>query len=107
MNLPGSPVQGPPGSINFYSICQMLKRNWNYWRWENEQFYPFLVEDNKWISYDDISSIRAKTLWAIKKSYAGVMVWQMQGDDVIGNCFSGLKFPILRSIKDILINEIY
>ncbi|CAD5113757.1 DgyrCDS2923 [Dimorphilus gyrociliatus] len=107
LDLPGSPVQGPPKSVNYYSICRTLKNNWNYWRWENQQFYPFVVRGNKWISYDDKSSIRAKTFWAVKKRYAGVMIWQMQGDDVTGNCFSGLKFPILRAIKDILLNEIY
>ena len=52
----------------------------------------------KWVSYDNIESIRLKSQFAYDQGLAGVMVWSIDTDDFRGKC-GGPTFPLLRTIN--------
>ena len=55
----------------------------------------------KWVSYDNVESIRMKTQFAYDRKLAGVMTWSIDTDDFGGRC-GGPRFPLLRTINNAL-----
>ena len=52
----------------------------------------------KWVSYDDQTSIKAKTEFASKHKLAGIMTWAIDLDDFLGKC-NGVKYPLLHTVN--------
>lgn len=62
---------------------------------------PYMYKDTKWVSYDNVESIKIKTQFAYDQGLAGVMVWSIDTDDFKGLC-GGPRYPLLRTINNAL-----
>ena len=101
------PITNEQGYLGFMEICNITL---NYARWEHawdaERQTPSMKSGKKYVSYDDLKSVRAKAEYASKTGLAGVMVWSIDTDDFRGAC--GLlgggydTFPLLRTINRVL-----
>lgn len=70
-------------------------------QWNDHYKAPFMFKGLKWVSYDNIESIRIKSQYAYDLNLAGVMTWSIDTDDFRGLC-GGPKFPLLRTINNAL-----
>ena len=62
---------------------------------------PYMYKDTKWVSFDNVESIKYKTQFAYDQGLAGVMVWSIDTDDFKGLC-GGPRYPLLRTINNAL-----
>ncbi len=67
--------------------------------WDPDYAAPYMHKGLKWVSYDDVESIEAKSRFAAERGAAGVMVWSIDTDDFRGNCGQGVDYPLLRTIN--------
>lgn len=74
--------------------------------WEPQQQAPYLILGNRWISYDDVESLKLKSQFVIDLGLAGAMVWSIETDDFLNVCGNG-KFPLLRVINSVVRQEVY
>lgn len=65
--------------------------------WDDEQKNPYKYQGNKWLGYDDEESIQNKIDYVKKENFGGVMMWSVNGDDVMGTC--GEKQVLLKKIN--------
>ena len=65
---------------------------------------PYLYKDKLWVTYEDEESAMAKSTWIKKMDFGGAMVFDINEDDVNGQ-FSKVKFPIIRTIANVLIGK--
>ena len=56
-------------------------------KWEACHKAPYMVNNNKWVSFDNERSVRMKADLAWDKQLAGVMVWSIETDDFHGKIF--------------------
>jgi len=100
--------QGPytreDGFLGYNEICvKQLEDNvpsWNV-QWDEEHEAPFMFRGDRWLSFDNVRSIRVKSEYAFDQGLAGVMTWSIDTDDFLGVC-NGPKFPLLRTINNAL-----
>ena len=55
----------------------------------------YCCRGDRWLSFDNVRSIRVKSEYAFDQGLAGVMTWSIDTDDFLGVC-NGPKFPLLR-----------
>ena len=53
-------------------------------KWEACHKAPYMVNNNKWVSFDNEKSVKMKADLAWDKKLAGVMVWSIETDDFHG-----------------------
>ena len=83
--MPG-PYTKQEGFLGFNEICEELtsdKFEWNI-KWEACHKAPYMVNKEKWVSYDNEKSVMLKVDFAWKKKLGGVMVWSIETDDFNG-----------------------
>ena len=86
------------GMFTFSEICKELTdvtsahipvvTHDNYW------VAPYSVKGRLWNGYDDERSVRAKVNFMKKKQLAGILIYNIDFDDFLGECY-GRKFPLL------------
>ena len=66
-------------------------------KWEACHKAPYMVNNNKWVSFDNEKSVKMKADLAWDKQLAGVMVWSIETDDFQGKidtntgCFNSTR----------------
>ncbi|GLG97487.1 Chitinase 5 [Gryllus bimaculatus] len=56
---------------------------------------PYAFRGRDWLGYEDVRSLRMKAGFALRRGYAGLMMWAVGEDDVRGACGRG-RFPMLH-----------
>lgn len=107
----GAPVVGPgnaarhtrvPGFVAYYEICEMaLQNTWKVVK-EKNGHYAYDGQD-QWISFNDVSDIRAKGKYIKDNELAGAAVWALDLDDFVNICGCGAN-PLLSSINEELLS---
>jgi chitinase len=70
-------------SIAYHEIRRDFETNTNYKRyWDPVAKAPYLYSaiDSVFISYDDTTSVKLKTVFALKEKLGGIMFWQLSHD---------------------------
>ena len=66
-------------------------------KWEACHKAPYMVNNNKWVSFDNEKSIKMKADLAWDKKLAGVMVWSIETDDFQGEIqLQYIPTPLIR-----------
>ncbi|CAL4073812.1 unnamed protein product, partial [Meganyctiphanes norvegica] len=103
----GAPATGPgtngplinaTGFFGYNEICSSTEG------WKNTVNphigAPYASNGSQWVGYDDLESIKLKSLWGKSLGLGGAMLWSIETDDFQGDCGQG-KFPILNTINAI------
>ena len=79
-------------------VCQTLKKgNWTVER-DEDMTGPFAFDDKKhWMAFDDATSLKIKTKYALIRNLGGVALYSIDADDVDNVCGNG-AFSLLRSV---------
>ena len=74
------------GTPNYSHIKKTLRDNPNVWtrHWDNEAKVPYLVNGNKFLSYDDPEAIAHKAKRYLDRGIAGTINWTVYGDLELG-----------------------
>ena len=72
--------------------------------WSDEQQVPYAFSGNKWVSYDDIESTKAKANYALDQHLGGAAIWSIEFDDANGKCGDG-NFPLTNVIFSTIMNS--
>ena len=82
------PYTREAGFLGYNEICEELSKEDSEWevKWENCHKAPYMINKQKWVSYDDEKSVGLKADLAWDKGLAGVMVWSIETDDFNGEC---------------------
>ncbi|KAG1661289.1 Acidic mammalian chitinase [Nymphon striatum] len=73
--------------INYSVVCKFLKSA--VLKMDAEAGVPYAYNGTDWISYDDETSIRKKSVWIKTNGFGGAMTWSLVGDDWEGVCGKG------------------
>jgi chitinase len=93
------------GWSNYPEMCGLL--NESYTRvFDNQTRSPYAYNGTDWISYDDAESLAIKTHWIRTSGFAGVMVYNLNNDDWQGVCDGDITFPLIRTIAEVMVNNI-
>ncbi|CAL4179468.1 unnamed protein product, partial [Meganyctiphanes norvegica] len=102
---PGGNYTMTPGSIGFNEICSRMTTN----KTEGDctivhdpdlhEPYFYCKSDNIWCGYDDGDSIYLKAKMARNLGLGGVMVWTIDTDDFLGECYDE-TFHLIKHAKD-------
>ncbi|RCN48187.1 glycosyl hydrolase, family 18 [Ancylostoma caninum] len=101
INKPYAPATGADQTYaNFPELCKLLADRKRYtYVWNEQAASPYIYGiDKLWDSFEDDRSVRAKAQYAKQLNIAGVMVFQIGADDVLGSCGNG-TYPLIRAIK--------
>lgn len=86
------------GSLGFNEICEdQLKNDWTVEQLSGNAM-SIAYKGKQWLSYDDETSIEIKAAYAVEHKLGGLMLYSMDTDDFLGNCF-GYSYPLLRAIN--------
>lgn len=101
----GSGFQGPytreDGFLGFNEICkEVLTESWEE-LWDEVSQTPYMYKEDKFVAFDNSSSIAMKTRYAYDEKLAGVMIWAIDNDDFMAEC-SNIRYPLLRTINSAL-----
>ena len=82
---PAGPITRARGQLGYMEICRIQPR-YNNWTlsWDDDRKVPYMVSGDKFISYDNVKSIKLKTEFALREKLAGVMIWAIDTDDFMG-----------------------
>ncbi|KRT82813.1 glycoside hydrolase, partial [Oryctes borbonicus] len=106
------PFTQEDGFLGYNEICLEFKERPKDWKifWDDFAKVPFAVNGEKFISYDDVRSVREKVKFAIIKRLGGIMVWELDTDDFRGDCRQQVDgyydYPLLRTINNELANDV-
>ncbi|KAI4467427.1 chitinase [Holotrichia oblita] len=98
------PYTQEDGFIAYNEICLELSEQNSNWFifWDDLSKTPYVVNGEKFISYDNHRSISEKIKFALNHELGGVMAWSIDTDDFRGDCnevVNGQKnYPLLRAI---------
>lgn len=102
----GSKVIGPghpgrhtrvPGFLAFYEICELTSQG--NWKTVKDRNGHYTYHQNQWISYNDVSDIRAKGRYIKENNLGGALVWSLDLDDFVNVCGCGVN-PLLSAVND-------
>ncbi|XP_033336669.2 putative chitinase 2 [Megalopta genalis] len=129
--MPGSPSESPmnkpcenvgfkgpytrqDGYMGYNEICEEIMNNPNDWSvgWDQSSNTPYAVKGKQVIVYDDPTSIKNKSEFAMKMDLGGIMVWSIDTDDFQGKCRrwkehpkpTNPTFPMMQAIHMALTN---
>ncbi|XP_001663097.2 chitinase-3-like protein 1 [Aedes aegypti] len=103
----GAPVNGPgtagpysrePGVMGYNEFCEKLQTEQWAIHSSAEQFGLYAVQNNQWLGFDDVTTVKYKMDYVLQMELGGAMVWSLESDDFLGVC---------HSQSNILINTIY
>jgi len=99
--LPAGPFTREAGFWGYNEICTQI--NQGGWSFTVDPYYkaPYMSKGNLWIGFDDSTSLREKTKYAMSKGLAGAMIWSLETDDFTGSC-NGIPFILLKTIVSTL-----
>ena len=85
-------------NLYLYQVCQTLKKgNWTVER-DEDMTGPFAYDDLKhWMAFDDATSLKIKTKYALIRNLGGVALYSIDADDIDNVCGNG-AFSLLRSV---------
>ncbi|CAF0725854.1 unnamed protein product [Didymodactylos carnosus] len=90
------------GFLAYYEICDLIaNQKWKN-EWSSDQEIPYAYKDDQWVGYDNVESIRKKSLYVAERNLAGAMVWSLDLDDFTGEFCKAGKYPLLTTIKKTL-----
>jgi len=100
----GSGFQGPytreNGFLGYNEICKELAtQEWTE-LWDDAAQVPYMVNGDRWVSYDNERSIAEKAKYAYSEGLAGAMIWAIDNDDFQNEC-SGGRYPLLRTVNSV------
>nr|QDA39872.1 chitinase 4 [Phenacoccus solenopsis] len=86
-----------PGFVAYYEICEMVSQNnWNVVKEKNGHY---TYSQDQWISYNDVTDIRAKGKYIKENDLGGASVWALDLDDFVNVCGCGAN-PLLSAINE-------
>jgi len=91
----GAPASSNGGTIMYKDICNNVKRNG--WKKERPSDGPIAYNGNQWVGYDDPISAAAKAKWVRDNGFGGILVWQVDQDDINAQCCSTAK-PMIKAL---------
>jgi chitinase len=92
----GAPASAPTGAMSYRTVAALVGQTTWERKWDAIGQVPWLVNrrDKQVISYDDAQSMRVKGAFAIEAGLAGVMIWELSGDDA--------AWTLLHALNDAL-----
>lgn len=100
-NLPGSSVTGLPTMVTYQQVCQLLTQgNWTLER-DEDLTGPYAFLGNKWLAFDDDTSLKIKTKYVLLRGLAGVGLMSIDADDVDNVCGKG-KQSLLSTVGNVI-----
>lgn len=105
--------------LAYFEICDLISSgNWEKYR--DDYGFPYIVNGDQWVGYDDAESIHQKVnilshlkieifhcstvnfqvFYVNRRGLGGVYIWTVDMDDFKGIC--GDKYPLLSTIKTYL-----
>ncbi|KAM6217122.1 oviduct-specific glycoprotein [Rhynchocyon petersi] len=91
------------GFLAYFEICSFI------WRakkiWIKDQFVPYAYKGKKWVGYDDVASFTYKAMFIKREHFGGAMVWTLDLDDVKGVFCGNGRFPLVRILKTLLVQD--
>ncbi|KAJ9597942.1 hypothetical protein L9F63_011229, partial [Diploptera punctata] len=98
----------------YNEICLDLRKGniWNEY-WDNISHTPYISSGERFMSYDNLESMKEKLEFAIDKKLAGVSVWSLDQDDFLGNCApdgadeNEHRYPMMKTINQMLFTTSY
>ncbi|BFZ21706.1 hypothetical protein BsWGS_24745 [Bradybaena similaris] len=104
---PGAPVQttqlrGPKyclaNLLAYPEVCEMMKTAMRYY--DDVQKSPYLVENQTWVGYTDVDSLKDKIDFMKLYGLAGLEFSLVDQDDYTGDACSSGKYPLLSFIRN-------
>ncbi|XP_076292557.1 putative chitinase 2 [Lasioglossum baleicum] len=109
------PYTNEKGFMGYNEICLEIMNNKTEWSigWDEGSSTPYAVKGDKVVVYDNPTSIKRKTEFALEMKLGGVMIWSIDTDDFRGNCKQLREyldpkdptFPLMRTINMVLSNS--
>ncbi|CAD5214998.1 unnamed protein product [Bursaphelenchus okinawaensis] len=81
-------------------LCQILSSNDTHSEFLPELAVPTAVKGNEFYAYDDIRSMKVKSIWSSLNQFGGIALSGLEMDNIQGQCPAGRAYPILRTIVD-------
>lgn len=98
-NNVGAPIDNQELILPYSYLCTY---GWHH-VWSDEYQVPYAFSGNKWVSFDDIDSTRAKAKYAIDQHLGGAAIWSIEFDDPNGVC-GDQNFPLTNIIYSTIMN---
>ncbi|XP_060571114.1 chitotriosidase-1-like [Ruditapes philippinarum] len=86
------------GFLAYYEICDMINKGAQS-HYIKEQEAPYAVQNDLWVGYDDVDSLRIKVQWMKKNGFSGIMVWALDLDDFKGTTCGQGQYPLMNAIN--------
>lgn len=91
-----------PTTFSYNIICKNIQENGWTRRYEKQSSSgPYAFKGTTWTGYDDLESIRQKSILVKKVNFGGMMFWSLDHDDHSDVCGDG-KFPLIKSVWEII-----
>ncbi|ESO03351.1 hypothetical protein HELRODRAFT_173643 [Helobdella robusta] len=95
------PITGETGSLAYFEVCQLLNDPNTIVQWSDVHKVPYLINGNRWVSYEDEDSLKIKTDYIRNNGFGGWMVWELSYDDFLGSfCGGGRKYPLISALSN-------
>ncbi|XP_076656119.1 putative chitinase 2 [Halictus rubicundus] len=112
--FPG-PYSNQTGFMGYNEICAEIMNNKEEWSigWDRNSSTPYAVKGDHVVMYDNPTSVKIKTEFAVEMNLGGVMIWSIDTDDFRGNCRNlreyldtkDATFPLMRAINKVFSNS--
>ncbi|KAK3593300.1 hypothetical protein CHS0354_031359 [Potamilus streckersoni] len=102
---PGSPglYTSESGFLSYYEICMRIDNGTCRVTWDNEHRVAYCVDDNLWVGFENVRSVRDKVSFLVREGFGGAMVWAMPLDDFRQVCKSSSRpYPLISTISSLL-----
>ncbi|CAF1022242.1 unnamed protein product [Adineta ricciae] len=99
-NGPGYPGQYTKtrGFLSYYEVCEKgQSQNWQRVWLDSEKAW-YMVNDDQWISYEDVDSAALKAQYAKAEQLGGLFIWSIDNDEFSGFFCNTEPFPITRQV---------
>lgn len=88
LTYPGAPATSYGTEYSYGEVCQMLKDPGSTRVFDRQAKVPYMYNGKVWISYEDEESIRSKAEWIRDQKFGGSMSYNLNNDDIHGDCSS-------------------
>lgn len=97
LNQVSSPAKGPGPNMNFGQVCSFLRQTNAKSEFHQRARVPFAYNSSIWVSYESKDSALEKARWIKYRSLGGVMTFNLNNDDYLGNCAGNGSFNPIES----------
>nr|XP_022903706.1 chitinase-3-like protein 2 isoform X1 [Onthophagus taurus]XP_022903707.1 chitinase-3-like protein 2 isoform X2 [Onthophagus taurus] len=103
---------GNNGFLDYSQVCEFMYKNKVIPNFDEVSKSPYATSGYEWISFDDTKSLTYKAEFIKNNNFGGAMIYCLNSDDYKNVCnapFYGnkTKFPLVQTIRDVLINPEY